>query len=129
MNLLSATVEELLERIDAEAELRERDRRLEAQNEALTRLDQINETIRNINQSLIRAPTRGAALSEVAEHLVDTDGITVVWHAEVSDIDEAYRPPSDAVHGADTAYADRLGEVATADPLCSLLEAAVESRE
>lgn len=129
VNLLSATVEELLERIDAEAELRERDRRLEAQNEALTRLDRINETIRNINQSLIRAPTRGAALSEVAEHLVDTDGITVVWHAEVSDIDEAYRPPSDAVHGADTAYADRLGEVATADPLCSLLEAAVESRE
>ncbi|GGC69165.1 hypothetical protein GCM10007209_33960 [Haloferax sulfurifontis] len=129
VNLLSATVEELLDRIDAEAELRERDSRLEAQNEALTRLDRINATIRNINRSLIRAPTRGEALAAVAEHLVDADGVAVVWHAEVSDVDETYRPPSDAVHGADTAYADRLGEVATAEPLFSLLEAAIESRE
>ncbi|ELZ79217.1 light and oxygen sensing histidine kinase [Haloferax gibbonsii ATCC 33959] len=129
VNLLSATVEELLDRIDAEAELRERDRRLEAQNEALTRLDRINATIRNINQSLIRAPTRGEALSAVAKHLVDADDYAIVWHAEARDVDETYRPTSDAVHGADTAYADRLGEVASAEPLFPLLEAAVETRE
>lgn len=129
VNLLSATVEELLERIDAETELRERDKRLARQNKALTKLNRINTTIRNVIQSLIRAPTRGEALSAVSEHLADAAPYSVVWHAEASEVDDEFRPPPDTVHGADAAYIDRLGEVATNAPLFGLLTDAIETGE
>ncbi|WP_396611558.1 GAF domain-containing protein [Haloferax sp. S1W] len=128
VNVLTATVEELLERIGAENQLRERDQRLAEQNEALREIDQINTTIRSINQSLIRAPTRSDALAAVGEHLARTDQYAVVWHLEPHETAGEFDPRPDAVHGADTAYAARLGEVANTDPLAGLLERAMETK-
>ncbi|KAB1187408.1 MULTISPECIES: bacterio-opsin activator domain-containing protein [Haloferax] len=127
VNLLVATVEELLERLDAESELHERDRRLAEQNEALRRLDQVNTTIRNINQSLIRAPTRSDALSAVGQHLVGTEPYAVVWHVDSDGIDDTIHPEPEEIHGADAAYADRLGEVAASGPLSALLDTAIQT--
>ncbi|WP_416840280.1 bacterio-opsin activator domain-containing protein [Haloferax sp. DFSO52] len=128
VNLLVATVEELLERIDAESELRERDRRLAEQNEVLTRLDQVNKTIRSINQSLIRAPTHSDALAAVGELLVDAEPYSVVWHLDPDEFDDGFHPTPSEVHGADTAYTDRLGEVAGSEPMSSLLETAIKTQ-
>ncbi|KAB1193178.1 PAS domain-containing protein [Haloferax sp. MBLA0076] len=128
VNLLVATVEELLERIDAESELHERDRRLAEQNEILRRLDQVNTTIRSINQSLIRAPTRSDALSAVGKHLVETGPYAVVWHVDSDEVVGEFHPTPEAIHGADTAYADRLSEVASSGPLADLLDTAVQTQ-
>ena len=128
VNLLVATVEELLERIDAESELRERDRRLAEQNETLKRLDQVNKTIRNINQSLIRAPTYGDALSAVGELLAEAEPYTVVWHLDPDELDGEFHPDANEVHGVDAAYADRLGEVAGSEPMSTLLETAISTQ-
>ncbi|WP_411967328.1 bacterio-opsin activator domain-containing protein [Haloferax sp. YSSS75] len=128
VNLLVATVEELLERIDAEAELRERDRRLAEQNKTLKRLDQVNKTIRNINQSLIRAPTHSEALSAVGELLAEAEPYRVVWHVDPDELDDGFHPDPGEVHGVDAAYADRLGEVAGSEPMSTLLETALSTQ-
>ncbi|UVE51810.1 GAF domain-containing protein [Haloferax larsenii] len=128
VSLLTATVEELLERIRAEEKLRERDQRLAEQNETLRELDQINTTIRNVNQSLIKAPTRRDALAAVGEHLAGADQYAVVWHLEPHEVGDEFEPQPDAVHSADTAYADRLGEIANVEPLSGLLERAIETK-
>ncbi|KAB1198956.1 MULTISPECIES: bacterio-opsin activator domain-containing protein [Haloferax] len=128
VNLLVATVEELLERIDAESELRERDRRLAEQNEVLTRLDEVNKTIRSINKSLIRAPTHSDALSAVGKLLAESDPYSVVWHVDPDEFDGGFSPTPGEVHGADPAYIDRIGEVAGSEPMSSLLEAAIASQ-
>ncbi|WP_410767251.1 bacterio-opsin activator domain-containing protein [Haloferax sp. DFSO60] len=129
VNLLVATVEELLERVDAETELRKRDERLANKNKKLTKLNRVNATVRGVVQSLIRAPTRSDALEAVTKQLANSENYSLVWYLEPDQFEDGFRPSQDAVHGADSAYIDRLREVASTEPFSTLLTEAVTSKQ
>ncbi|MFC7202729.1 bacterio-opsin activator domain-containing protein [Haloferax namakaokahaiae] len=129
VNLLVATVEELLERVEAETELRKRDERLASQNAKLTKLDRVNTTIRGVVRSLIRAPTRSDALEAVTKQLAESENYAVVWYLEADQFERGFKPSQDAVHGADSAYVERLREVAGSEPFSTLLEDAIDSKQ
>ena len=76
---LAATTEAAFDRLASEADLRERDAELEAQNERLQRQAQINEIIRSIDQSLIDATTRAEIETTVCERLVGDAGFAFAW--------------------------------------------------
>ncbi|APW97196.1 PAS sensor protein [Halobiforma lacisalsi AJ5] len=76
---LGATTEAALDRLESEANLRERDAELEARNRRLRRQITINETIRRINQSLIGATSRAEIERTVPEQLVAVEEVAFAW--------------------------------------------------
>ncbi|MFC7098716.1 PAS domain S-box protein [Halobaculum marinum] len=76
---LVATAEEAFARIDSETELRERDERLNEQNEQLRRQIRINETIRSVHRSLVDATNREGLESTVCERLASGEDIEFAW--------------------------------------------------
>ncbi|MFC6798744.1 bacterio-opsin activator domain-containing protein [Haladaptatus sp. GCM10026878] len=81
-NLLSVYVENALERADTERAIRDRDRRLAEQTEALAHLNQINDTIRRINRSLLQARSREEILHAVCEQLQASSKYAFAWVGE-----------------------------------------------
>ena len=67
LDTLVASAESALERTTREADLRERDAKIRAQNETLRRLDEVNERIRQIGHDLLAARTK----EDVARIVVD----------------------------------------------------------
>ncbi|NUB93086.1 GAF domain-containing protein [Haloterrigena sp. SYSU A558-1] len=78
-DLLAATAEAALDRVERERSLRERDRELKRQNRRLTRLDRINEIIREIDAALVRAETREEIETAVCERLTAADRFAFAW--------------------------------------------------
>lgn len=78
-DLLAATAEAALDRVSRESRLREQDRTLQRRNEQLTALNRINETIREIDQAIVRAETRGEIDHAVPELLTADDRFTFAW--------------------------------------------------
>ncbi|ELZ05334.1 PAS/PAC sensor protein [Natrialba chahannaoensis JCM 10990] len=78
-DLLAATAEAALDRVERERTLRERDRELKHQNRQLTRLNQINEIIREIDQELVQAETRDEIEHGVCDRLTATDRFSFAW--------------------------------------------------
>ncbi len=76
---LVATTEAAFDRLASEARLRERDAELEAQNRRLKRQIGINEIIRSIDQSLVRATSQDAVERTVCERLAATEDIAFAW--------------------------------------------------
>lgn len=84
-DLLAATAEAALDRVRRESTLRQQDRTLQAQNEQLTRLNRINETIREIDQAIVGAETRAEVDHAVCELLTDDDRFRFAWIGTVEE--------------------------------------------
>ncbi|MEY7851384.1 bacterio-opsin activator domain-containing protein [Natrarchaeobius sp. A-rgal3] len=78
-DLLAATAEAALDRVERERALRERDRELKRRNHQLTRLNRINELIREIDTALVQAETREEIERAVCDRLTAADRFSVAW--------------------------------------------------
>ena len=78
-DLLAATAEAALDRVRRESRLRKQDRTLQAQNDRLTELNRINETIREIDQAVVQAQTRAEIHHTVCELLTADDRFRFAW--------------------------------------------------
>ena len=76
---LAANAASAFERTAQEAALRQRDQRLNEQNERLTRLDRTNTLIRSISATVISANTREELEKEVCNALARLDLISGAW--------------------------------------------------
>jgi PAS domain S-box-containing protein len=83
---LVAAAEAAFDRLEHEATLRERDAELEARNDRLQRQVQINDIIRSINKSLIRASSRDDVETAVCDRLVADADIEFAW---IGDLDSS----------------------------------------
>lgn len=105
-HVLAANAEAALDRAERELLLREHDRKLTQQNEELTRLNHINEIVREINHGIAQASTRSEIESIVCERLAHTDRYRFAWIAAPDD-----DPPEPrAWAGVDATYVDRIRE-------------------
>ncbi|MFD1562935.1 bacterio-opsin activator domain-containing protein [Haloarchaeobius amylolyticus] len=84
-DLLAATAEAALDRLERERTLRERDRELKRQNRQLTRFNRINEIIRDLDQALVRAETREEIEHAVCDRLTTADRFSFAWIGAVGD--------------------------------------------
>ncbi|WP_435158137.1 bacterio-opsin activator domain-containing protein [Haladaptatus sp. DFWS20] len=91
-DLLAATAEAALDRITRESRLREQDRTLQTQNEQLTALNRINETIREIDQALVQAETREEIDHTVCELLTADDRFRFAWIGTVDPTTDTVDP-------------------------------------
>jgi len=91
-DLFAATTEAALDRVAREAQLRERDRQLQRQNEQLSALNRINDTIREIGRTIVRAETREEIDRAVCERLTDGDRFSFAWIGSVDPANERLEP-------------------------------------
>ncbi len=77
--LLAATAEAALDRVERERRLRDRDRELKRRNRQLTRLNRINEIIREIDAALVGAETREEIERAVCERLTAAERFAFAW--------------------------------------------------
>ena len=91
-DLLAATAEAALDRVTRESQLREQDRTLQEQNEELTALNRINETIREIDQALVQAETREEIDHTVCELLTADDRFRFAWIGTVDPAADTVEP-------------------------------------
>ena len=103
-DLLAATAEAALDRVSRESQLRKQDRTLQQQNEQLTALNRINETIREIDQALVRAETRAEIDHAVCELLTGDDRFQFAWIGTVDPTTDTVEPR--AWGGAEQGYLD-----------------------
>ena len=116
-DLLAATAEAALDRVTRESRLREQDRTLQQQNEQLSRLNRINETIREIDQALVQAETREEIDHAVCELLTDDDRFRFAWIGTVDSSTDSIEPRAWA--GDDQGYLDSQSfsaNASTAEP-------------
>ena len=107
---VAANTRAALDRAARERELHERERSLEEQNEALERLDRINDIIRSIDQSLVEASSRDEIESVVCEQLAGVGPYEFAWIAEPCPTSGDVTPRESA--GAEKGFLD---EIATTD--------------
>lgn len=91
-DLLAATAEAALDRVSRESQLRKQDRELQAQNDKLSTLNRINETIRDIDQALVEAETREEIDHTVCERLTADGRFQFAWIGTRDDSGEAVTP-------------------------------------
>uniref|UniRef100_UPI0035644935 GAF domain-containing protein n=1 Tax=Halolamina sp. TaxID=1940283 RepID=UPI0035644935 len=103
-DLLAATAEAALDRVTRESRLREQDRTLQHQNEQLTELNRINETIREIDQALVQAETREEIDHTVCELLTADDRFRFAWIGTVDPTTDTVDPRAWA--GIEQGYLD-----------------------
>ncbi|MFW6382733.1 MAG: bacterio-opsin activator domain-containing protein, partial [Haloferacaceae archaeon] len=124
--LLVEDLDAAFDRADREAALRERDRRLQRQNEQLEQLARLNELIREINQALIRSTTGAEIKASVCEQFAATDPYTFAWIATPAPSTDAISPESWS--GIDAEFVDRFESGSESTPLATLVETAAERR-
>ncbi|WP_049927625.1 bacterio-opsin activator domain-containing protein [Halopiger goleimassiliensis] len=102
-DLLAATAEAALDRVERERRLRERDRELQRQNRRLTRLNQVNEIIREIDGALVGAETQEAIATAVCDRLTAADRFAFAWigAADAEDDRLAVQAHGGSDHGRD----------------------------
>ncbi|PHQ37512.1 bacterio-opsin activator [Halorubrum persicum] len=103
-DLLAATAEAALDRVSRESQLREQDRELQRQNDQLTTLNRINETIREIDQALVEAETREQIDHTVCEQLTADGRFQFAWIGTLDDAGKTVTPQAWA--GTDQGYLD-----------------------
>ncbi|WP_311170827.1 bacterio-opsin activator domain-containing protein [Halobellus ordinarius] len=116
-DLLAATAEAALDRVTRESRLREQDRTLQQQNEQLTALNRINETIREIDQAIVQAETREEIDHTVCELLTADDRFRFAWIGTVDPATDTVEPRAWA--GSEQGYLDSQSfavDVANAEP-------------
>ncbi|MFP8888216.1 bacterio-opsin activator domain-containing protein [Natrialbaceae archaeon A-CW2] len=121
--ILAANTEAALDRAEREQLLREHDRTLTEQNEALTRLNHTNEIVRAINRAIAQASTRREIETTVCEQLADADRYLFAWIAS-----SAQSPPEPmAWEGVDATYIDRVRDDGEGAPEYALVERALKT--
>lgn len=113
VDLLAASAEAALDRVERENEIRERDRELREQNERLTELKQTNEIIRSIDAALVQADTREEIETAVCERLVTADKFAFAWTGTLDNGGELLSPT--AWTGNEQGYLDSVDLVPEAD--------------
>jgi PAS domain S-box-containing protein len=103
-DLLAATAEAALDRVTRESRLREQDRALQTKNDRLTELNQINETIREIDQAVVQATTKEEIRHTVCELLTRDDRFQFAWVGTPSPSMDTVTP--EAWAGAEQGYLD-----------------------
>ncbi|WP_224448574.1 bacterio-opsin activator domain-containing protein [Haloprofundus salilacus] len=103
-DLLAVTAEAALDRITRESRLREQDRTLQRQNDQLTALNRINETIREIDQAIVRAETREEIDHTVCKLLTADDRFRFAWIGTVDPTTDTVEPRAWA--GSEQGYLD-----------------------
>ncbi|WP_066418700.1 bacterio-opsin activator domain-containing protein [Halorubrum aethiopicum] len=103
-DLLAATAEAALDRVTRESQLRKQDRTLQEQNEQLTALNRINETIREIDQALVQAETREEIDHTVCELLTSEDRFRFAWIGAIDRTADTIEPRAWA--GREQGYLD-----------------------
>lgn len=91
VELLAASGEVALSRVEREITLQERDETLQGQNQRLRQLDRVNAIIREIDQALVQADSLDEIRNEVCDRLVASDRFTFAWIGERD-------PESDELH-------------------------------
>ena len=114
IDLLAATVEAALDRIEREDELRERDRELQRRNRQLSRLNRTNGIIREIDRALVRADSREEIEAEVCELLTASDRFDFAWVGDRDPGRSSLEPRAWA--GDDRGYLDAADFTASGDP-------------
>ncbi|MUW13539.1 PAS domain S-box protein [Halorubrum sp. CBA1125] len=103
-DLLAATAEAALDRVDRESQLREQDRELQRRNAQLTALNRINGTIREIDQALVQSETREEIDHTVCERLTADGRFQFAWIGTLDGARETVTPQAWA--GTDRGYLD-----------------------
>ncbi len=103
-DLLAASTEAALDRVARETKLREQDRELQRQNNQLASLNQINETIREIDQAIVGAETTDEIDHTVCERLTDSNRFKFAWIGSVDPTTSTVEPRAQA--GAGQGYLD-----------------------
>ncbi|WP_459192304.1 PAS domain S-box protein [Halosimplex sp. J119] len=106
VELVAATAEAAFDRVESQANLRERDELLQEQNQRLQRLNQINTIIREIDQGLVQASTREEIQRVVCEQLTKSDRFRFAWIGTPSDVEGGLTP--EAWNGVDRGYLDAI---------------------
>jgi PAS domain S-box-containing protein len=123
VDLLAATAEAAFDRVEGEAELRERDEKLWEQNEQLTRLNRLNELIRDVDQGLVQATTREEIEKVVCDRLTGNDRFQFAWIGE-NDATQGRVVPR-AWSGAERGYLDSVSlntDTETAEPAVTTIQ-------
>ena len=107
-DLLAATGEAALDRVDRESALRERDQKFQRQNRQLRRLNRVNKIIREIDTALVQAENRSEIERAVTERLTETDQFSLAWIGEVDADGEHLRPR--AWSGIERGYLDTVAD-------------------
>lgn len=81
-DLIAATTEAALDRVEREQALHERDRVLRNRTRQLARLNRINDIIREIDRVIVSADTREEIEHAVCERLTSTDRFPFAWIGE-----------------------------------------------
>ncbi|WP_435118666.1 bacterio-opsin activator domain-containing protein [Halolamina sp. C58] len=92
VDLLAATAEAALDRVERESRLRQQERELQRHNSRLAQLNRINETIRGIDQALVRSGTREEIERGVCERLAADDRFRFAWIGTIDESVEAVEP-------------------------------------
>ncbi|WP_224337957.1 bacterio-opsin activator domain-containing protein [Haloprofundus halobius] len=103
-DLLAVTAVAALDRVTRESRLRDQDRTLQEQNEQLTALNRINETIREIDQALVQAETRAEIDHTVCERLTADDRLRFAWIGSIDPTTDTVEPRAWA--GTERGYLD-----------------------
>ncbi|MEZ3116637.1 GAF domain-containing protein [Halobaculum sp. MBLA0147] len=106
VDLFAATAEAALDRVTRESRLREQERELSQQNARLSELNRVNETIREIDQALVRAETRREIEQTVCDRLTDGDRFAFAWIGRADRAETAVEPRAWSGTGGD--YLDSL---------------------
>jgi len=99
VTMVASTVETVWDRAESEQEL-------ERQNEELTRLDQLNTLIREIDQTLVATDTREEIAAAVCERVADSDRYEFAWIGEHDPGTDVVEPRAWA--GVDSGYLEEL---------------------
>ncbi len=125
IQILAANTEAALDRAEREQLLREHDRTLTRKNEELTRLNHINEIVREINHGTAQATTREEIVSIVCNRLAETDRYRFAW---IATTDETPPEPAEWA-GIDAAYIDQVREDGPCAPETDLVETVIKTGE
>lgn len=105
-NLLAATAEAALDRVERDTTLRQRDRERNERNQRLRALNRINEIIREIGQDLVQAETQSGIEAAVCARLTADDRFAFAWIGSRDRHTGALTPRAWA--GDDETYLDAL---------------------
>lgn len=124
--LLAATTEAAFDRIARENELRERDNRLQTQNQRLTEVNRVSNIIREIDQELVHAESRATIEEAVCSRLTTKDRFSFAWISATDATQQALHPRAWA--GTGDGYLDAI-TLSTADDTDALLEPSVRAAQ
>jgi PAS domain S-box-containing protein len=105
-DLVVATAEAALDRVERDDQLRSQDRKLQRQNRQLKQLNELNELIREIDRSLVGAETREEIDQTVCEALTNSSHFTFAWIGEMDRSAERVEP--NAWAGEGQSYLDSI---------------------